>query len=428
MAAATVCRPFKRGEEIGLLNEYAKIGYTGVKNGGDERSGDERSSGEHVGGKRKQTQRRLRQQRRQKQSRNQRGGGYESWFTDGLTDEIIAGAGTIKELGRGTYGLVSLLRTADGREIVEKCIQVVGVPGQDSCKLLRLVRNEAAILKELSENPAVLPYIIPCIGYKLPGAAVTASSAVNYPSEKYAYLYFPYIVGKDAIDYFNNIYSESSAQQRMLLSQVVYNNLLNHVLAGLKAIHAAGFIHRDIKLENIYVDMHDPENIRFFIIDFGLSIRNTGKLATIGGTIGYLHPDLKAAFAAGSAIYKPEYDLYALNVCIHKIFDLFDNLSKWLAAHAAAAPAAAAPAAAAVQGQKRQRSNNTPDVAPHPAPKKNNATKRRRPANAPRLVRQETGINNGPNANNVAAAAAANYAFRPEIVNAYFRAQQKNGK
>jgi hypothetical protein len=451
MDAASVCRPFGRGEEIVLLNEYAKIGYTGVKNGGDERSGEERSgeersgeersgeersSGEHVGGKRKQTQRRRQKQQRQKQqrqkqSRNQRGGSYESWFTDGLTDELIAGGGTIKELGRGTYGLVSLLRAADGREIVEKRIQVVGVPGEDSCKLLRLVRNEAAILKELSENPAVRPYIIPCIGYKLPGAAVGAgaggaASAANFPSEKYAYIYFPYIVGDDAINYFNNIYSESSAQQRMLLSQVVYNNLLNHVLAGLKAIHAAGFIHRDIKLENIYVDMHDPENIQFFIIDFGLSIRNTGKLATIGGTIGYLHPDLKAAFAVGSAIYKPEYDLYALNVCISKIFDLFDNLSNWLAAHAAAAPAAAPAAAVAVQGQKRQR-NNTPAVDAPPAPKKKNATKRRRPANAPRLVRQETGINNGPNANNVAAAAAANYAFRPEIVNAYFRAQQKNG-
>ncbi len=407
---ADVCRPLSPVAERLILEQYAEIGYTGVKP-------SENKSVGHIGGRRQRRGTR----RRQKKQRKQYGGGYESWFTDGLSDDLIAGADTIRELGRGTYGVVSLLEVADGRKIVEKCIQVDDVPGNDSCNLLRLVRNEAAILKKLSENPAVLPYIIPCIGYKLPGAAVGvgAGSAANYPSEKYAYLYFPYIVGEDAINYFNNLYNESYAQRRILLSQVVYDNLFNHVFAGLNAIHAAGFIHRDIKLENIYVDTHDPENIRFLIIDFGLAIEYIkGKLSTVGGTRGYLHPDLEAALRVGSAVYKPEYDLHALKVCIQKIFDLFDNLSKWLDSHAAAAAAAAAAAVPPAAPAVVPAAAAPPAAVPPAAPKKKHSTIRRRPKAL--AVERYT---------------KANYTkknkydpFAKEIVNAYFKAQEEKRK
>lgn len=61
-------------------------------------------------------------------------------------------------------------------------------------------------------------------------------------------------------------------------------------LNGLKAIHDAGFVHRDLKTENVFLD----KNFNLKLGDFGFSkaIESNGKLSTVLGTVGYQSPEL----------------------------------------------------------------------------------------------------------------------------------------
>ena len=42
-----------------------------------------------------------------------------------------------------------------------------------------------------------------------------------------------------------------------------------HLVENLRTLHEMGFVHSDLKLENILIGKHDPNNI--YLIDFGLA-------------------------------------------------------------------------------------------------------------------------------------------------------------
>ena len=87
------------------------------------------------------------------------------------------------------------------------------------------------------------------------------------------------------------------------------------VLAGLVAAHDAGLVHRDLKPENLFLTDDGPVKI----IDFGLAVRTTGRAAggvqRMGGTPGYLAPEIVLDGAPATAAS----DLYSLGVVLHEL-------------------------------------------------------------------------------------------------------------
>jgi serine/threonine-protein kinase HSL1, negative regulator of Swe1 kinase len=71
--------------------------------------------------------------------------------------------------------------------------------------------------------------------------------------------------------------------------------LLTNILMGIRECHNSSIIHRDIKPQNIIVDVH---TYQMKIIDFGLSLqveeKERGKLANLPkcGTVGYMAPEV----------------------------------------------------------------------------------------------------------------------------------------
>ena len=91
--------------------------------------------------------------------------------------------------------------------------------------------------------------------------------------------------------------------------------ILRYVVAALQEAHRAGVIHRDLKPQNIMVDVEG----RAFIMDFGISFSaDVGRLTTTGMMIGtprYMAPE---QFGDGPTDLRA--DIYSLGIICYEIF------------------------------------------------------------------------------------------------------------
>lgn len=100
-------------------------------------------------------------------------------------------------------------------------------------------------------------------------------------------------------------------QKRLSIEQTI--TVMHAVLAGLASAHRAGFIHRDVKPENVLL----AEDGRIKIGDFGLAratSANTASGQQLLGTIAYLAPELVTQGTADART-----DIYALGIMLYEM-------------------------------------------------------------------------------------------------------------
>ncbi len=95
--------------------------------------------------------------------------------------------------------------------------------------------------------------------------------------------------------------------------------ILQQMVAGLAALHAAGIIHRDIKPNNIMLDGIGSQ-VRLWITDFGLARAHEADPSLsdkrlVAGTPDYMAPELYQGRSPSQAS-----DIFALGVVLHEIF------------------------------------------------------------------------------------------------------------
>lgn len=120
-----------------------------------------------------------------------------------------------------------------------------------------------------------------------------------------------YVPGKDLMTFY---------KQGLELSMPQIRQLLSNILQGLKECHAKDIIHRDMKPQNIIVDI---ENLRLKIIDFGLSLHvtkgNEAKSYKRCGTMGYMAPEVFANHKDQAKPYTSKCDLFSFGIIVHMI-------------------------------------------------------------------------------------------------------------
>ena len=168
----------------------------------------------------------------------------------------------VREAGAGGMGIVFQARDRrDGSFVALKVLTLEG--SQNATRFLR----EAEVLAQLS-HPAIVRYVAHGGG---PGGATP-------------YIAMQWLEGEDL-------------SQRLLRGPLAVDEaitLVGRVAEAAGAAHARGFVHRDLKPGNIFLEGGDPDRVK--LLDFGLAreLAPPTALTAAGivvGTVGYLSPE-----------------------------------------------------------------------------------------------------------------------------------------
>lgn len=198
----------------------------------------------------------------------------------------------IRVLGQGGMGSVMLARAvADGRLVaVKTLLPEVAVSDQSLKRFLREIEVASSL-----RHPNIVSYI------------------EHGTHNGIVYLVTEYVPGQDA--------SKLAKQRggRLPWQQVV--KIIEQTLAALDFAHGLGFVHRDIKEQNILVDGSFP-NFVAKLTDFGLSksYKQTGMsgvtmVGDVAGTIAYMPPEQVRDFKE----VRPPADIYGIGMTAYSL-------------------------------------------------------------------------------------------------------------
>ena len=93
-------------------------------------------------------------------------------------------------------------------------------------------------------------------------------------------------------------------------NELMARYVFSHIVDALDYIHSVGIVHRDIKLENVLIDMETYEPI---LSDFGLAV-DVSQTTIRQGTEGYIAPEL--SLQMGTIISETNSDIFSLGVLL----------------------------------------------------------------------------------------------------------------
>lgn len=113
------------------------------------------------------------------------------------------------------------------------------------------------------------------------------------------------------MEYLPGVDLMSFLRMQLDLSVADRKYLLTNILMGLKDCHESGVIHRDIKPQNIIVDVH---TYQMKLIDFGLSLqaeKGSKVCRNKCGTVGYMAPEVF------QRSYSEKSDIFSFGIIAH---------------------------------------------------------------------------------------------------------------
>ena len=187
-------------------------------------------------------------------------------------------------LGKGAFGKVNLgLHTLTGRLVAIKSINKEKIKNE---RQKQKIKQETTIMETLSKSKNIVKIF------------------ETYETKKHICIVMEYICAGDLLTYI---------KKRSKLTEPVAKFIFKQIILGIKHIHDNGIIHRDIKLDNILLDLDN--NIK--ICDFGVSrkVNNGDILFEQCGTPAYIAPEIlinKGYEGFGVDIWSAGVVLYAM--------------------------------------------------------------------------------------------------------------------
>ena len=198
----------------------------------------------------------------------------------------------LRVLGQGGMGSVMLARSVkDGRAVaIKTLLPEVAVSEQSLKRFMREIEVASSL-----QHPNIVSYV------------------EHGTHNGIVYLVTEYVTGMDA--------SKLAKHRGGRLNYKEVVKIIEQTLAALDFAHNKGFVHRDIKEQNILVDGSYPNYIAK-LTDFGLSksYRQTGMsgvtmVGDVAGTIAYMPPEQVRDFKE----VRPPSDIYAIGMTAYSL-------------------------------------------------------------------------------------------------------------
>lgn len=150
-----------------------------------------------------------------------------------------------------------------------------------------------------------------------------------------------WINGGDLYDYINEKNGLSSIiienDKISNKSNIFVKKIIKQILLGLEVLHTNGYIHGDIKPENIMIQFFDnfdeKDNFNIKIIDYDFVIKKNKKNKQISGTPGYFAPEIFFNMYGNKTIYNEKIDIWSLGmtlfICMEAKFPLNPELYEY---------------------------------------------------------------------------------------------------
>ncbi|XP_060526690.1 serine/threonine-protein kinase GD17699 [Cylas formicarius] len=185
-----------------------------------------------------------------------------------------------KTVGEGWFAVVRLCReVASGKEYALKIIDKAKCKGKED-----MIENEVRILRTVNH-----PNIITLFG--------------DHDAKNVLYLVCEYVSGGDLFDVITR-YQKFTEDQAALM--------VKHLASALAYLHGRDIVHRDVKPENLLVEMEADRVKCLKLADFGLACEVTHPLFTVCGTPTYVAPEILAETGYGLKI-----DVWAAGVILY---------------------------------------------------------------------------------------------------------------
>ena len=187
----------------------------------------------------------------------------------------------IKELGRGNYGFVNLVRSKKNKHLYAiKALDLIQIKKE---KLKKSVELEKNVLLKVDH-----PFIMKMVKY--------------LKNDTHIFFIMEYIKGKELWDVMREIGLCDKAQTQFYGASM---------LSAMTYLHKHHYIYRDLKPENIMIN--DKGYIK--IIDFGTVKEIKDRTTTNVGTPQYMAPEM-----VNGTGYSFQIDIWAVGICMFELF------------------------------------------------------------------------------------------------------------
>ena len=196
-------------------------------------------------------------------------------------------------LGKGQYSEVWLGEKDGNRFAVKYLAKEIGV--SFNVDLKKLVLKEVSVMPNLAH-----PNILKLHEHNTDGLLMTSTG------EKKPVFYLVYDYCEQG-DLFNMVATTGKFSDKLA------RYYFHQILSALEHVHSKGFVHLDIKLENVLLN----DDLNALLADFNLSDRKegkfgTGKLTGLVGTPGYMAPEI----LQGRSYSGEKVDIFAMGVLL----------------------------------------------------------------------------------------------------------------
>ena len=225
---------------------------------------------------------------------------WENWYKDGY-------------IGGGNFGKVYRLKQNLYGKISYSAVKVISVMLEND--LNSYGEDRQMIIKSKKEK--ISQEIVNM--YKLKGKS-NLVQCLAY-SIKDIYDNYNNIVGFDVLiqmEYYTSLTRYLSVSKELSIYEI--ENLALDIATGLKSMHDINMLHRDIKVENIFID----QNNRFYLGDFGISKQDfVNSYSTLAGTQSFIAPEVFRVQST-KVHYSKTADIYSYGITLYYLLN--DNM------------------------------------------------------------------------------------------------------